>query len=948
MNDQPQHHFPEDDDDAGSQRLFSSIGVAASVLAEDSQEFLSSVQVVDDDSGGLSFSAMRRLLFLASGKLSLADRLARLDGHLHANCPRATKGIRVSHASTRFDGIFGGRAGSWGDSAPSTNGRDLFSYLPLEIHFMIMAQLRPPFKMTPAKELEARIKGLFSLCITSKHLRSIFLAEVCGWLRNELKDIFATATARNLNRQFLPGKRVAVFKQGVALARLLVRTIGIGIEGLVLILPLASGEEVSKSHGNGQNIWTTEKIIAGVVLGEAIRLKQMEFVIALAERVGTSGDFWFGYWRPHRDLRWFDCAPGRQVYISDSVSVLRALWQRLGIKLWEMRDEHRLSGLHYAADIGSIRCMEYMLEMGANPLAEDDIGWHPLNRAAFLDLQHLEMYGVRSNASQRTSRYEMLSTRKLHCLRMLIGKGADITHKASDPVLVRTRFGITGYDDILGGTPFDLAMFSGGRWAVPIPKAGIQMVHALLQAGAKPSKEYSVYHNAGSIMDMAIFHDTNPDDTLALLQLLHENGMLVVDAECGIGNPGDTALHFAARKSSLDVFRWLYEHGSNLHHPNDSKITPLMLLSARPSSVLGTEFTELITLNLDYRDRRNEGLLLLKAVLKGYESVSQMLIRRGADLTATDPGTEGNALHLACMMGNVSMVRFLLEAGADLHAADQNGRSAVHYALLFQETQRKFGTMVPKVREAYLSSETVTRAMAERLPSKLAILSLLQSHGADMNICVPARSTLPVTKETNQHTTDFGNRPPIAFTLRCPHITEAICIYNQKLTLHLLSLGACPHIRTNPHGEEQANLRHETTAHDEVGYIARLLSCKTSESTRLDYIRELIQLLGPTDINSSTEHGGKTPLSLAVEIDCKASSCGKVDLDTATPPEYSFSRLLLENGADPWKKDGKGCNAVMLAESFGEGKLVEVLCQMREAWVKRAPVAVEESEMEVE
>ncbi|RPA76251.1 ankyrin [Ascobolus immersus RN42] len=348
--------------------------------------------------------------------------------------------------------------------------------------------------------------------------------------------------------------------------------------------------------------------------------------------------------------------------------------------------------------------------------------------------------------------------------------------------------------------------------------------------------------------------------------------------------------------------------------------------------------------DVDYLRSENDIPLLHACVSKHLMGLAKLLIERGADIGAVDPVSKSTALQYAALLGKPEMVKLLLEAGnnLDVNQTDGKGRSAVHYAVMIESSLEHMAWIQREAIEDFGQklSNTFLEAVNKRLADKLATLTILHAHGADMNLCIPSRDTpstsfsfeevfdrdLFIDQEESERVWQYKldqkktreHLPPIAHTLRCPHWLPEICRFNSKLTLHLLSLGAHPHTGS--------------AVHDERGYISWLLSCTTSEDERLRYLRKLIRLLGPGDVNTQTMPDGQTALQKAA---CHDASID--DEEAEVYCDHRFCKMLVENGADPWKTDLLGWNAVMVAGCLRDKKLAGYLCgdeQEGERWVE--------------
>jgi ankyrin repeat protein len=83
---------------------------------------------------------------------------------------------------------------------------------------------------------------------------------------------------------------------------------------------------------------------------------------------------------------------------------------------------------------------------------------------------------------------------------------------------------------------------------------------------------------------------------------------------------------------------------------------------------------------VDIRDKNGMTPLLL-AARKGNREIVKLLLAHGADVNAQDYYLAWTPLILASALGHKEVVKLLLEYGADVDIKDQNGMTALKYAI---------------------------------------------------------------------------------------------------------------------------------------------------------------------------------------------------------------------------------------------------------------------------
>ena len=204
------------------------------------------------------------------------------------------------------------------------------------------------------------------------------------------------------------------------------------------------------------------------------------------------------------------------------------------------------------------------------------------------------------------------------------------------------------------------------------------MVERLTKAGADPNA--ATWTGETALMKCARTGD------LEAVKLLLARGANVNARET---REGQTALMWAAAGNHSEVVRELLERGADVNAPAKSGFTPLMF-----------------------------------AAQQGDLESARMLLAAGANVNAAtnqEALWQGDtALLVASASGHEALSIFLLEHGADPNAADENGFTALHFAVM------KGLALITRVRIAKYAPYLVR-------PNMIELVKALLAHGANPN-----------------------------------------------------------------------------------------------------------------------------------------------------------------------------------------------------------------------
>ncbi len=310
----------------------------------------------------------------------------------------------------------------------------------------------------------------------------------------------------------------------------------------------------------------------------------------------------------------------------DDAEAMRACLDDLGS---DPRDENELTPLHRAARHGAQRCVERLLDMGADPLAEDVGGTIPLEVALVLG---------RSEVAERLLDVPGVLEQ---CPRAM--SWAIVSLKIDVVDLLRTR-GV-GLDE--GALA---SLLHPGERDRPAERAEPRrlMLRALLDRGAPHDRP----DTSGKLPLQLAAELSDPDLVAELLSRgAAVTGEVLISALFGL-------------RLSMDAV----QHAKG--DPSGVRRAHAMVVSLLDAP--GTD--------VDARDD-DGGTALSYAVEDSLVDVAQELLSRGASVDLPPTDFEGRTpLSVAAEVGHRPMVELLLKHGADPRRADDGGRRPVEHA----------------------------------------------------------------------------------------------------------------------------------------------------------------------------------------------------------------------------------------------------------------------------
>jgi cytohesin len=383
------------------------------------------------------------------------------------------------------------------------------------------------------------------------------------------------------------------------------------------------------------------------------------------------------------------------------------------------REESTL--LHLASRAGKVAVAHFLVERGADVMAQNHYGETPLHEASKSGgveaVQFLMDHGSLATAQAKngsTPLHVASLSGNVEIARFLVEHGADLTAQDGN-----------------GSTPLHVAPYS--------PQGGMDVVRFLVEHGAEPAaldKDQSTpLHNVSKISQGSVevvrflvergadttaqdkdghtpLHLASREGMIEAVRFLIEHGAdatardkhgstplhlapqarhgnvegvrLLIEHDADLTAQdmnGRTPLHVASECGKMEIAHILVEHGADPTARDNEGSTPLHLASYSPGDIdasleLWNEHENIRKsgFGIDERELRQE-----MASLSGNVEVSRLLVEHGADVRAQNK--EGSTpLHLASRHGSVGVARFLLEHGADVTTEDNEGLTPLHLA----------------------------------------------------------------------------------------------------------------------------------------------------------------------------------------------------------------------------------------------------------------------------
>ena len=358
--------------------------------------------------------------------------------------------------------------------------------------------------------------------------------------------------------------------------------------------------------------------------------------------------------------------------------------------------------LHLAVENGHLKCLEWLLEIGADINARTRIdSATPLHLAAehgqLECLQRLVELGSDVNAANKdgeTALHMAAYNGHVGCLKTLIKSKASLksTNKNGETALhIATKIGVAEarLQWAAAGRDF-LKILANGRTPEHYTIKKENGVECLKELIAN-TEEIDAIDNDGvtPLMIAALWGRFE-----CLTPLLAAGADISIAANCG-----RTALHMAACNGDRETVRALLAtDGIKVSEKTSNGSTALHLAaySGRADTVelllaAGIEFKE--------KDRSGRTALYIAAHC-GHTDIVKLLLAAGIEFKEKDKNGR-TALHIAAHCGHTDIVKLLLAAGIEVKQKDKNGRTALHLAAYSGRTDTVELLRAAMVKERY-------------------------------------------------------------------------------------------------------------------------------------------------------------------------------------------------------------------------------------------------------
>jgi len=628
----------------------------------------------------------------------------------------------------------------------------------------------------------------------------------------------------------------------------------------------------------------------------AARDARLENVRLLAERGATLD--------PLSAVALNDTAAIRR-FIESEPDLLDRTWA-----FWRISEDETL--LHFAAAYGNVEAIQTLIELGADPKAEDGNGFSALYLAAAWKnadaVRELLQHDDRVN---RTNRYGWSPLRAAarfggdEAAEALLEAGAelDIFSAAALGRLADVERFVEADPSVLGD---QAGLETPLTWAVVADQPKI--VERLIELGAD-------VNGRAQNMENAPLQKAAWDNNLRCAKLLIEAG-----ADLNVGRGEDaygTPLHHAAWRGHDEMVTLLVDAGVNIEAVDNTHETPLCfatdqqhietmkLLLARGAEPNGAAGQPPLTDCVDHDDI----------------SAAKLLLEAGAKVSAKDRHV-GSPLHFAIQRGNMAMTELLLDRPIDRDVRGENNATLLHLAPLARDTPIEWRTkLIDRLIEmgfdleadSYGGYTVLARAVYNRKEPK--IIRHLIDRGAKVNALTDRNASV-------LHVACYGNQVEIVEMLIDNGARLDIADKAGKLPLHLVIGDSSNEAKqiVQMMLEAGANVDARTMAH--LGWFDAL------EATLNDDPDLLKQPAGKTLLHVAAAKGDLKMVKMLIGQGAAVDGVDEGGMSAmhraALADEPAVVAYLLEKGADP-DQTGRYQHALYSAAIAGSAEITKML-----------------------
>ncbi|MCM1322524.1 MAG: ankyrin repeat domain-containing protein [Bacteroides sp.] len=566
--------------------------------------------------------------------------------------------------------------------------------------------------------------------------------------------------------------------------------------------------------------------------------------------------------------------------------------------------------LHEAVRYGAKEIVRILLKAGADPNSQDSLGKTPLLLIAPQDTR-ADIYNLLLAAGANPNTKDMYGDTPLHIatmngmdlaiLQKLKDSGADINErnkrgitplalavnkKLKDHVNFYARCGADIHaEDTEGNTPLSRVFGAGAD------KTDMEILSILIDERNIASRDS--YGNTP--LHIAVTHNASPQQVKYLLQFPYD-----IDAR---NKNGDSALYLAVKNDRRAIGELFLAKNADVFSANTENSSPLRL-----ALTAGGETQEWLLTSEVIKAADGIGNTPLHYAAEWhFDNAAALLLEKGANPNAQNANGE-TPLYNAIESDSASTIALLIAKGADKNARDYLGNTPLH-ACVRQDAQTAAKALLlagADINAQNLAGKTPLAAAA-RL-GHIAMTTLLLDNGADINAADATGKTV---------------------------LMDSIQSVNTEIATLLIKRGASPLIQ-EMYGR---NAYHEAVSSGNLDLIQLVRNAGgnplsrdahgvTPFSLALNKNSAILDAVTGNNVNLS-DSDGNTPLHIAVEYRASANALrqlinkhyplnarnrnGITALTIAVQTgQLELTRLLLENGADPFILDNAGNCAVTL------------------------------------